>query len=304
MNQKISVYDLFYKNKEILPTFINKKNIVYLCENQINHKVYIGETGQSLYDRWVSGKSFSHKTAYNNCNTNILYLALKKYGLENFTVEILEDKLDNKIDRWEAEKKWISRFHSYIKDDNPNGYNMTQGGNKKFPKLSKERLSEIGKKSYRTNLKNHNGKFPANSPEAREKARKTQIEKYGCLYINKPEIYKKAIENNKKNHSSILAMNLPENIEKMKISAPKYRMIYNIARHIQYLKDNNFEINSYNYLHKVKDTKRMWQQHIPNVLNKLDELRKINIWTEEMEIVFSHYTYDSTKKGIKKIVIN
>ena len=90
----------------------------------------------------------------------------------------------------------------------------------------------------------------------------------------------------------------------MKISAPKYRMIYNIARHIKYLKDNNFEITAYNYLYNVNDTKRMWQQHIPNVLNKLDDLRKIDIWTEEMENIFSKYTYDKSKKGINKIIIN
>lgn len=304
MNQKVSVYDLFYKDKKLLPTFVNKKNVVYLCENKINHKIYVGETSQSLYDRWNASKKYSHKTEYDNNGTNILYLALRKYGVENFTVEILEDKLENKNDRWDAEIKWISRFHSYINDDNPNGYNMTRGGGDNHHIHNKKDNVTIGKKAYQTNLINHNGIFPANSPESHKKAMNTQYEKYGCLGFNKPEVYLKTVETNRNNHGGVLAMNLPENIEKMKISAPKYRIVYNIARHIQYLKDNNFEVNSYNYLYNVKDKKRMWQQHIPNVLNKLDDLRKLDIWTNEMENIFSKYSYDNSKKGINKVIIH
>ena len=45
----------------------------------------------------------------------------------------------------------------------------------------------------------------------------------------------------------------------------------------------------------------MWQQHIPNVLRKLDDLRKLEKWTYEMEKIFSNINYDNTEKGLKKI---
>ena len=46
---------------------------------------------------------------------------MKKYGIENFYVEILESQIKNYNER---EKYWISKFNSIY----PNGYNILKGG--------------------------------------------------------------------------------------------------------------------------------------------------------------------------------
>lgn len=50
-----------------------------------------------------------------------LYQAFKKYGLENFTFEEIEEVPQDKLD--EREKYWINYYDSY-----KNGYNSTLGG--------------------------------------------------------------------------------------------------------------------------------------------------------------------------------
>ena len=55
---------------------------IYKIENLINHKVYIGQT-IDIKTRW-----FHHKTATDNF---IIHKAFKKYGLDNFSFNILEE---------------------------------------------------------------------------------------------------------------------------------------------------------------------------------------------------------------------
>lgn len=90
---------------------------IYKIINQINNKVYIGQTMSSLKVRWNG-----HKTAWRQSgNCKALYSAFDKYGIENFTIEPIEEcDLDNINER---EKYWIKHYNSYN-----NGYNMTLGG--------------------------------------------------------------------------------------------------------------------------------------------------------------------------------
>ncbi len=64
---------------------------VYKITNTINNKCYIGITN-NYKKRWSN-----HKTTYLNENSKEydkpLYRAFRKYGLENFTFEILEENL-------------------------------------------------------------------------------------------------------------------------------------------------------------------------------------------------------------------
>ena len=342
----ILVKDLFYLKKTELSDFVNKKNVVYICRNTINGKVYVGETNDSLYNRWSGKSKFSHKYGYeNNTENRVLYNAFRKYGVENFEVSIIEEGFTCKQERKKSEEKWVEYFHSYINDPKNMGYNMTRGGDDASQLKTKEAvqkrmesdrknhggilayntkeshnksiqsnknnhdgilacsLPQNRRKALDTNKKNHGGILAFHTEKSREKAKNTQFEKYGKLAMHLPENQQKAIEQNKKNHGGVLAMNLPENIEKMKKEAPKWRMINNIQRHIDFLKEKNLEINAENYIFAVWDTKRMWQQHIPNVLNKIEELRQLEGWTENMETIFSKIGFDNTKKGIQKILI-
>ena len=98
---------------------------------EINNKKYIGITSRSIIIRFQ--EHCSH-------NQTLIYDAVKKYGKENFKIEILEDKI-TKDDIDEKERYFIKFYDTLI----PNGYNLSTGGisNKDLNEETKERLSEM-----------------------------------------------------------------------------------------------------------------------------------------------------------------
>ena len=91
---------------------------IYKIENQINHKVYIGQTIKSLNKRFSQHKNNYTKPYFSQIH---LYRAFKKYDIENFSFEKIEQVNDEDLD--EREKYWIAYYNSY-----ENGYNSTLGG--------------------------------------------------------------------------------------------------------------------------------------------------------------------------------
>ena len=92
---------------------------IYKITNQLNNKVYIGKTTKQPLLWW-------EKHLQNAFNTNLdypLYRALRKYGKDNFSFDIIEDNIDDLIldDR---EKYWIAFYNSFSGE----GYNATAGG--------------------------------------------------------------------------------------------------------------------------------------------------------------------------------
>lgn len=94
--------------------------IIYKITNQINNKVYIGLTTCSLKYRWAK-----HITESKNINnTKHLYKSMRKYGIENFTIEEIDSTNDFK-ELGRLERYYIQQYNS----TNPNlGYNLTHGG--------------------------------------------------------------------------------------------------------------------------------------------------------------------------------
>lgn len=97
---------------------------IYCIKNNINGKCYIGQSIKlrkrllDHYNHYLSDR-YSHI---------ILYKAFKKYGIENFSLIILDtfrDALNPKIkDTLDSlEKEYIEKYNSYY-----NGYNNTLGG--------------------------------------------------------------------------------------------------------------------------------------------------------------------------------
>ena len=319
--EKIILKELVYGNPDALPEFTTHKNIVYCCENIKNGKKYIGETKRELRERWIEHKNVSEGIVNRNINMAICN-AIKKYGLDNFYVYILEEGLDDDEKRKEREKYWIAKYNSFVDNPNSSGYNMTIGGyrdtkicNETARKRNETCIKKYGelpiltkesrKKALETNRENHGGILVFQADKYRKKARETQIKKYGMLAMHLPENKekaKKAQEKTKEENGGVLPFNTKEAIEKAQKSAPLYRMIGCINRHIDILKNKGIEVNAKNYVLETNDQKHMWQQHIPHVLNKINELRKIPKWTTEMEDIFSNIDYDETKKGLTKIV--
>lgn len=92
---------------------------VYQITNDINGKIYIGKTEFSLEKRFKEHCLDSKKE---NIQHRPLYAAMKKYGIEHFHIELIEET-DNPEER---ERFWIEQKGSFKK-----GYNATMGGDGK-----------------------------------------------------------------------------------------------------------------------------------------------------------------------------
>ena len=113
-----------------------KEYIVYCHTNKINGKKYIGITCQTVNERWGRhGEKYKSRKFGN---------AIRKYGWENFTHEILFTGLSaNKAK--EIEKELIEKYNTFGK----NGYNSTKGGDGvagfKFSEKSRKKMSNSAK---------------------------------------------------------------------------------------------------------------------------------------------------------------
>lgn len=93
---------------------------IYKITNLINGKIYVGQTTKSLKERFQ--KHCWGTTEKDSYHLNMaIKKAIKKYGKENFTIELIEEVETIKLD--EREVYWISYYDSYNK-----GYNCTKGG--------------------------------------------------------------------------------------------------------------------------------------------------------------------------------
>lgn len=95
---------------------VKKLGIIYLIINLINGKMYVGQTRQKLELRIGEHKRKGNK------NSLGIDGAIKKYGWENFKVEILEECPIEMLN--EREIFWIAELKTKV----PNGYNLTDGG--------------------------------------------------------------------------------------------------------------------------------------------------------------------------------
>ena len=91
---------------------------IYKITNKVNNKIYIGKTMTSIEKRFQEHIRESRKKRAEN---RPLYRAIRKYGKENFAIELVEScPIEILSDR---EIYWIDYFSSYKE-----GYNATLGG--------------------------------------------------------------------------------------------------------------------------------------------------------------------------------
>ena len=92
---------------------------IYKITNILNDKCYIGQS-INIYQRWAEHKYISiHEIE--RFKNNKFYNAIKKYGIENFSFDILEETSIDKLN--ERERFWINYYNSFY-----DGYNSTIGG--------------------------------------------------------------------------------------------------------------------------------------------------------------------------------
>lgn len=110
--------------------------LIYLIENLINNKIYIGQTSQLLNKRIAT-----HKYSIKNKSKNTYLLnAFRKYGFNNFKFSILDTASTieelNKLEQW-----WIEIFNSTNREI---GYNIDLGGKGKgiMAQETKDKISQ------------------------------------------------------------------------------------------------------------------------------------------------------------------
>lgn len=101
--------------------------LIYCYTNKINGKQYVGQTTTSLERR-----DYGHQ---HQPTPKYFHAALKKYGRENFDLDVLEECSNELLD--EREEFWIKKLGTF-----GNGYNLNSGG--KQPKyFQPEQIAEI-----------------------------------------------------------------------------------------------------------------------------------------------------------------
>ena len=96
---------------------------IYKIKNTVNNKVYIGQS-VDIKSRWQSHRADAFNPNVAQKYKSSLYSAIRKYGIDNFKFEVIEEC--NRESLNEKEVFWIGYYNS----NNPKfGYNMTPGGN-------------------------------------------------------------------------------------------------------------------------------------------------------------------------------
>lgn len=94
------------------------KNVIYLITNKVNGKLYYGLTSDTAHNRFIK-----HISDSKHANKGI-DAAIRKYGKDNFTLEVIEH-----VDDYEElnlrEEYYVAKYDTM----NPKiGYNLTKGG--------------------------------------------------------------------------------------------------------------------------------------------------------------------------------
>lgn len=157
------------------------KGKIYKITNTINGLVYIGCTVNSLKKRFYEHIYRCEKTDYKSK----LYNAIKKYGIDNFKIELVEECDLSCI--YENEKKYIDLYDSYH-----NGLNSTFGGEgcigyKHSPEIRKK-ISMSTKNGNSHKGKTYEELYGDRAVEERENRKKTVQKKWDTITIEQKEL--------------------------------------------------------------------------------------------------------------------
>ena len=131
-----------------------KKNVIYCYTNKINGKKYVGQTLKTLRKRNSQHIIDSHNPNINGYNYPF-HSAIRKYGIENFTLEILHIADEFSIDLLEI--YYINTWDLYV--SHGKGYNLSSGGGtgNNFYDKTEEEMDTIKRKISESNKGKHYG---------------------------------------------------------------------------------------------------------------------------------------------------
>lgn len=229
---------------------------IYIIENKINRKKYIGQTVQlDINKRWNQHKKY-------NGIGQILYNAYKKYGIDNFSFKILCICFDSDTNKYESE--YINKYNTVY----PNGYNLLHGGNNRKHneytiQILKEKLSGI-------NHPNYGKKF------SEERRKNMSIIRMGSLNHN----YGKTISNDQKEKMRIKIKTFTkEKREEInnKISESVKKIVQNRKIVLQY-DLNNVLIKKYSSISEASKSTNISRRSIQRCCDKIYNNIKGFVW--------------------------
>lgn len=147
------------------------KAFVYLILNQKNDSLYVGKARDPV-ERWRCHQGFAAKG-----DVKPLYSAIRKHGVSNFELQIIEECANDQI-AYEKEREWISKFRLEgrrlynLNDggDGSSGHVMPESAKKAISdKLKGRILSEETKKKISLAKMGHAATCFGHSKETREK---------------------------------------------------------------------------------------------------------------------------------------
>lgn len=189
---------------------------IYIIKNDINDKVYIGQTTQGSEQRFKQ-----HLKLLKSNEKQLIHKAIKKYGKEHFYFEVLENNIGVEyLD--DREEYWIAKYDSVNK-----GYNLCGGGH------------QTRKPASPILIKNGNeiiGKYQTQDISIRELGRQ-----YGLSYKTISHFLKKNNIDVSKRNKNVL--NLTEE-DKIKI-ANMYKNGYSSKEISEYLHRNIATVRRY-----------------------------------------------------------
>ena len=112
---------------------MNKICAVYKITNTITGDFYIGSS-KNVKNRWMSHKKPS---TWNKCPNNQLYLDMKKYGVDKFELQILEEAEIEQLK--EKEQQFIETLKPTYNNNNAKGWDIERRKeyNRKYNKSDK-----------------------------------------------------------------------------------------------------------------------------------------------------------------------
>ena len=302
-------------NKNFPEDFI-MDNIIYCIHNDINGKNYIGQTVkvENRFSKTYVGhfKDYDKFVAGELSETRALYRAWKKYGLESFTVFVIDTGLCRE-DLNEKEVYWIKTLHTCVKDPDCFGYNLTWGADD-----MSVTCRESIQRSIETRIEKYGEAFAnCHTPEAFAKGNKTKEERYGhggFINVFTPEANKKRIQTNIEKFGSPLGTlehiwknniekygnklgpaNIPENRKKGEWNRRLTLCFNNINKVISKSSEQVSDWNQYKKLipfifsngTKKKDSIK---RHIEILSELLPALKMDKRWTPQLDKIFSNFS--------------
>lgn len=216
---------------------------------------------------------------------------MKKYGLDKFSVEIIEGDINSIKNLLNREKFWIKELHTCIYDPDCWGYNMTWGGDD----TSNLHTHDVVMKRAESDKLNHGGRMAMHSKKSIEAAFEGRVRAFPDTNGASPQFIKAGRDgliskygNGGASPQFLSAAHSPEARSKASVSLSITMLFNSIIKYINQLKSSNEDLTYENYLRICGSTDTIGSVHISRVLNKLNLMRMDQRWSQEMTEIFKN----------------